>query len=577
MKASVEGNVISEDQFTWNGNAGELYMELENRGGGTYFDNFKVTTAFGMTVLLSPDFRSGSDAGTLAGTFDINSLHTGGYEQSTFQLVSGTGDTDNDKFVISEFGELVTGSYDFKLGEAGKAYTVRVRATGQESGAVTEEVLTLVPIKDDDMDMLPDDWELSFPGNTSLANLNGNVTVTGSGPGSGDYDGDGISDYDEYMAWLIEPGLSPFSLDSDGDGINDTDETNPPAGRIATNPRRADSDLDGLNDLEEFNLGTNPTVADTDGDGSRDGFEVERGSNPLDAASRPSLPAAFSIVPVTTDASTGIDSSKTYTHKISGGGAATINGVAFDALTPAVTPANFNWTVNGGKAAFTTANLGGWSPDAAGVPAGSGLREMMGTFTYGGDNTTGIHTYELSGLTPGATYETKLFIRKFGNNSLRPIDLIYTNGSDVQMPFGSLLYDRPDIVLSNTNDNSVFYVSYTFVAQDTKMTIVAANPASALFDSGAAHFYGLTNELTVPAAADLKVVNVTRDATGAVTINFTGLPNTAYQVTKSADLTSPFVPLTAPLSVTTDASGAGQAVIPASEASEPKEFYRIED
>ena len=48
-------------------------------------------------------------------------------------------------------------------------------------------------------------------------------------------------------------------------------------------------------------------------------------------------------------------------------------------------------------------------------------------------------------------------------------------------------------------------------------------------------------------------------------------------MTKSPDLVAPFVPLDPALTATTNSLGVGQATIPAAEASEAKEFYRIED
>ncbi|MCW1921002.1 thrombospondin type 3 repeat-containing protein [Luteolibacter arcticus] len=574
VKATVAGTVISNDTFTWNGNAGELYMELENRGGDTYFDNIKMSTAH-LIDIVTEDFRTGGAAGSLAASFSRTELAwETGFQDINYTLAAGPGDTDNSKFSINAFGELVTGSYDFKQGPAGTAYTIRVQGTGTDPGSTTQKVFTVIPIKDDDKDLLPDDWELSFAGNTSLANLTGLVSDAGPGAGSGNFDGDAFSDLEEYNTWLSTPGFSPVSLDSDGDTIFDTEEQVPTApGHVVTNPVLADSDRDGVRDDAEYAGGTIPTQADTDGDGARDGFEIERGSNPLLDSSRPPIPAAFALVQVTDDASSGISTSKTYTHRVSGGAAATVNDVVFDVLTTTSAPANFSWTVNGGKNALQ--GLGGWVPASGGV-TGTGLQSLYGSFVYGSLNSGAIHTYQLSGLTPGQTYQFNLFLRKWDDGTPRPVDLIFTNGTDVQQPFGALLYDRPQTVLNNgSNSNSAYYLSYTYVAQDTTMNVVAQNHPAVLAGGGGPHFYGLTNELV--STTELKIVGVSRAPSGEVTINFQGAGNTLYQVTRSPDLTSPFVPLTIPLSATTDAGGVGQTVIPATEASESKEFYRIQN
>ena len=73
----------------------------------------------------------------------------------------------------------------------------------------------------------------------------------------------------------------------------------------------------------------------------------------------------------------------------------------------------------------------------------------------------------------------------------------------------------------------------------------------------------------------LETTSADFNASGDFVIEFIGSPNTSYQVTKSATLET-FVPLTPALVTTTDASGNGVATIPASEASDSKEFYRIE-
>jgi hypothetical protein len=502
VKTTVAGQQISYDTFTWNGNAGQLYMELENRGGSDqYLDNIRISTALLYDVSLSTasyDFRTTSPVGTEIGDFSSTTpLNETGLEPMTYTLVAGDGSTDNGKFAINSSNQLISGSYNFKLGAAGTAYSVRVRGTGKTSGSFSEKIFLIKPIKDDDADMLPDDWELSFPGHTSLADLTGLVFNPGPGAGTGDYDGDGIPDSEEYYIWVTNPGLSPYSLDSDGDGLLDSEETAPSGDHTFTNPRLADSDTDGIWDKDEYTVGTDPNVADTDEDGSRDGFEVSHGSDPLAYISRPALPAGFALVPLTDDASTRISSTRTYTHRVSGGAVATINGVAFDALTTDAAPADFSWT-SAVKSQFAAPQLGGWVAANGGV-TGTGLQQLLGTFTYGSQ----IQTYQLGNLTPGQTYEVKIYIRAYSQDSVRPMNFTYTNGSEVKLPFGALLADRPKIMLSNDidttvyNNDSAYYVSYTYVAQGTTLKIEAAGSTPDSF-----HFYGLTNEVVTATNAD---------------------------------------------------------------------------
>lgn len=104
-----------------------------------------------------------------------------------------------------------------------------------------------------------------------------------------------------------------------------------------------------------------------------------------------------------------------------------------------------------------------------------------------------------------------------------------------------------------------------------------SGPLGSLPTSGSFHLYGLTNEVIPQVSTDLIVTGVSRDASNNFIINFKGAASTTYDVTKSPDLVTPFGPLTTPLTTTTDAAGVGQAIIPATETTDAREFYRIEE
>ena len=399
-----------------------------------------------------------------------------------------------------------------------------------------------------------------------------------------DFDGDGLNTFDEVFY-----GSSVLLVDTDSDNLDDFEEVFPSSSRPATNPAEPDTDFDGLTDEQETNTGffggvndqgTDPTFQDWDGDGARDGYEVASGTDPFDAASIPAVPAGFSVVQITTDASSGISTSKTYTHKVSGGGAASVNGVDFDILTGGVTPANFIWDTNNSnneRNSLGPITNGDWDPVSGGVTE-EGLQGLLGGFTYTGVGEGSSQVFTLSGLTPGQDYEFRVYIRLWGRASPRNIDLTFTNGGQIETPFMALLEDRPDILLGNTNDNSAYYLSFAYTAESTELEVEAMIPMGADTSTDSFHMYGMTNEVVGAVAADLPVVtNVSRNGSGQIVIDFLGLPSVGYNVTKSSDLQSAFVPLSTPLSITTDAGGVGQAIIPTSESSETSEFYRIED
>jgi len=578
VRTTVNGEPVATDTFTWAGNASSLYMELATNSTGQLIDNYAVSTKPGFAIALNEaEFSSGAPQGTLIGNFSA-AVPGSDPETSTFTLVAGEGATDNGLFQISG-DQLQVGNYDFTADTPGiTSYSVRVRAVSTTSSIVGESVITLNMREDDDYDGLPDAWEYRWTGE-DLTQLDGD--------GLANADDDDLTDLQEYEYSLEDyPDLNPLNGDTDGDLLSDSEEVEGAGSRPATNPTKVDTDGDDLDDLVETNTGTgtNPTLGDTDGDGSRDGFELETESDPLDPVSRPSLPPSVSIGLLTDDASTGISTAKIYTHAVSGGAAATLNGVSFTALTGAETPVNFAWSLfdSGGKGNIVN-NAGNWNAAAGGV-IGPDLVTLLNSFTFPtGKTPGGYQSFLLSGLTEGASYEFRFLMRTWNPaGSGRPIDLTFFNGSEQVQPFGALLEDRPHVVFNNGNANAAFYVSYTYVAQATEMEIRAMIPFTedaANEATGGLHMYALTNELTGAApVSNLKVTGIVKNGAGGIVINFTGDPNTSYQVTKSADLSaSPgFVPLTLPLIVSTDSAGLGQATVPASEASETREFYRIE-
>lgn len=597
VRASVNGTVVTTstiegvlrpyELFTWENNAGGLFMELGTNEAGQLIDNYTVSTVpvEYSVQLASGSFISGLDPGELVSNL-IGTTFAKGDEPSTFTLVAGEGDADNGKFVI-DGDRIERGAYDFTGDSNGATYNIRVQGTGTVTGGTAQVALVLTLINDDDADGLVDDWELEFAGN--LTDLNGLATGPGPGAGSGDFDNDGISDLEEFeYSNGAFPDINPVLDDTDGDTLKDNEEIAGAGLRPPTNPTLADTDKDGLSDLVETSLtaytsptdtGSNPIDPDTDLDGARDGFEVDQGSDPCMASSRPALPAGFAVVRVTDDLSTGIDVSKYYTHKISGGGAATINDVELQGMSMGNFPPNFSWSISTGTAgAIAPVNNGDWNP-VAGEVTGGGLLTMLGGFTFANNGDPGVvQTYTLSGLIPGESYQLRLFIRKWDTEATgRPNDLTFINGSTEVTPFQGLLEDRPGTVLSTGNDDHAYCLVYNYVAETNQLVIQASPHASSIVASGSFHLYGLTNEGLSGAPAVLAVTSVVRQGSGAVEINFLGAANTEYQVTKSANLSDTFVPLVPPLTVTTDGSGLGQVTVPAAEASEAREFYRVED
>jgi len=205
---------------------------------------------------------------------------------------------------------------------------------------------------------------------------------------------------------------------------------------------------------------------------------------------------------LTDDASTGISNAVTYTHKVAGSEAATIEGVVFDVLTTASAPANFTWSVSSGVKDEIDNNNGDWVPATGGV-TGPGLIDLLDSFTFNngdGANVGSSQNFVLSNLSIGQTYETRLYIRAWDDAGVgRDIDLTFTHG--IESDSITIEEDRPQnapVNLSTVHD--AYYISYTFTALATSLDIDAEVAAGG---DGSFHMYGLTNQEVVPEPSTL--------------------------------------------------------------------------
>ncbi len=576
--STVDGTEVANDVFQWDSNLGSMHMEIATNTAGHLIDNLSISTlgnAGYLFGLSENSFVSGDPQGTVIG--DLNASNGGNPDPSTFTLVAGEGDTDNDKFQING-SQLEVGNFDFTGGNSteGQQFSVRVQGSGS---ATLQRTLTLNLEKDDDLDNLQDDWEQRWAGN--LTDLSATI-------GTEDFDSDGLTDAEEFANRTTYPDLDPTSDDTDSDNLTDSEEINPTGSRPATDPTSEDTDFDGLSDEVETNTGTlvdandtgtNPIVCDTDGDYSVDGWEFDNNTNPFDATEFPGPAGPVAIVPITDAASSGIDSGKSYTHLVSGGAATTINGVSFEALLPEVQPLNLVWEANGNNLNAIAGNLGDWLPAQGGVDFE--IETLLSTFTYSSNGAApgNTQTFTLTGLNPGTNYDLRIYTRIWDTEgSGRPIELSFTNGTEVVQPFNALPQDRPGLLTGSGNLHDAYYLTYQYTAQGTEVVITTPTPLCGANTSGSFHMYALSNEVAtgVPLGQILITNQVLLDD-GRYAIGFKAKSQTTYQITKSSNLMGDFLPLNLPLSVTTDVNGDGQAIIPASETADAKGFYRIEE
>lgn len=557
-RATVDGVSVLPDGyiFPWSGNLGIIHMELGNTVAGTKLDNLAIAGLNGLSVNLAaqPFYTSISNNGVV-GTFtsELNNAAA----PSTYALIAGEGDVDNAKFKIAG-NELQSNGFNFLGIPEGTNLSVRIKGTSSNSAFTSEQVFQLSVIADEDEDDLPDSWELAAAFN--LFDLKGRNPGPGPGAGTGNFDGDGLTDLQEFQLIRgLYPLLSPFLADTDSDGLGDAVELGPVAPRLISNPTLADTDGDGLSDLVENNSGnfvsaaqpgTSPVDYDSDDDSFPDQYEITRGSSPLDPLQLPTLPAPLTTSVLTTDETSGISSAKTYTHAISGGYAATINGVGFTPLrpAPAVSPDDFIWaaTNNAGNTAtfneIAAFNLGEWLP-ANGNVTGTGLLELLGGFAYSGsgDLTGSSQTYTLTGLVPGQKYELRLYVRVWSKvASGRPLSVTFANGA--QSVNAYILQDRPGIMLGDSNPDSAYALVFPYTAEAAEMAVTAAVPFTTLPISGSWHLYGLTNESVSPVGFDITGLTYQRTPVPAVTLTFDSVAAGVYAVDFSTALNAAGLP-----------------------------------
>lgn len=161
------------------------------------------------------------------------------------------------------------------------------------------------------------------------------------------------------------------------------------------------------------------------------------------------------------DAGSGISSSKTYTHALDFGESTnvTINGVLFTGTGPS--GANFS--------------LSGVGPTAgSGATGASGdISRLLTNFHFNGNPAT----LTLTGLTPGQTYETRLYERQWGGDRTQ----LFTMNAGAAS--GTMIFDED---ASSTPS----YIPFRYTADSSGQVTITTNQIGA----GTYHWFGASNE-----------------------------------------------------------------------------------
>ncbi|MDD4442853.1 MAG: PA14 domain-containing protein [Kiritimatiellae bacterium] len=180
------------------------------------------------------------------------------------------------------------------------------------------------------------------------------------------------------------------------------------------------------------------------------------------------------VYPFSDAANCGLSSAKTYTHLLDfpdNGGPATVNGVTF-------TSAGMSGSANG--YAWNTVNPpnGKWTDGAT-----NGIDQLLYDFAYGSLD----YTVTLSGLTPGKSYESRLYFRSFGSpnpTGTRNVSFVFTAG-------GRFIGSTDHIIDSAAR--SIVSCRYTADEAGTCSIRVLSHHAV-----DTCHLYALTNEEAPP-------------------------------------------------------------------------------
>ena len=191
----------------------------------------------------------------------------------------------------------------------------------------------------------------------------------------------------------------------------------------------------------------------------------------------------ISIVPLTSDASTGLSTAKTYSHLIDFGNQspATINGVVFTQGAANGTGTGYSGFPNGN----VYDNFNSWTNNLPPATC-SGLLQFLRDMNYNGN-----FTAQVTGLTPGAVYEIRLYFRAWdappSTQERRSLYQFYSASSS--FPDASCIYA--------SQPNTANAVVYRYLAPASgilkfAVTAVANNVASGCF--------GFSNEQLASAA-----------------------------------------------------------------------------
>ena len=198
----------------------------------------------------------------------------------------------------------------------------------------------------------------------------------------------------------------------------------------------------------------------------------------------------ITLAPITGDADSGISNTKTYTHTLDfgqGTPGAQVNGVQFNAYNNAANGTlNFNRAIDSG-------NLSD-HPGNAGHNVTGGLANLLTDMYYNGGNAPGgATTWTLSGLTPGVTYDARIYTRQWGLPAARFVTLIFDPDGAGPISDPTALINQDDATsVGLPVSNDAYFINYRFTAVAGEDLVITAIQDDLNYSW---HLYGITNEV----------------------------------------------------------------------------------
>ncbi|MFT5125868.1 MAG: hypothetical protein ACI9TH_002777 [Kiritimatiellia bacterium] len=211
--------------------------------------------------------------------------------------------------------------------------------------------------------------------------------------------------------------------------------------------------------------------------------------------------------PITGDADSGISTNITYTHTLDfgqGSPGALINDEQFDAYPEAV-----NGSLNFLRTVFTSTLAD--HPCNANHNVTGNLSNLMTDMLYnGGNDPGGTTTWTLTGLSPGTTYETRIYVRQWAVNPSRQAILVFDPDGAGLINDATRLINEDDATSAGMpTANQPYYISYTFTAVRGEDLVITATQTSF---NNSWHHYGLSNQVSSAAPRPVEFRDITFSA-----------------------------------------------------------------